>query len=65
MDDTALNRKARKTLGYSLTGELSEYEAQQVKREVGVLRAIHETRRLAPNAVIKRKGFELSIQVQV
>lgn len=65
LDDTAINRKARKALGLPLEGDLSRYEAQRVVQEAGVLRAIQETRRLAPSAVIKRKGNTLSVQVQV
>jgi hypothetical protein len=65
LDDTALNRKARKNLGLAVEGSLDSYEAQRVKQEVGVLKAIAETRRLSPTAVIKRKGNKLSVQVEV
>ena len=65
VDDTAINRKARKNLGLAIDGDLDEYDARRVKQEAGVLRAIQETRRLNPRAVIKRKGNQLSVQVEV
>ena len=65
VDDTALNRKARKNLRLPIDGTLSSYDAQRVTREAGVLKAIAETRRLSPTAVIKRKGNKLSVQVEV
>ena len=65
VDDNALNRRARKALGLPASGDLEEYDAGRVRAEVGVLRAIQETRRLAPSAIITRKGSQLTVQVQV
>ena len=65
IEDSALNRKARRNLNLPETGEIERGYVPLIKREVAVLRAIKETRRLAPDAVIKRNGFELSVQVSV
>ena len=65
LDDTAINRKARRNLGLAEEGALSEYNARRVTQEAGVLRAIAETRRLAPTAVIKRRGNQITVQVEV
>ena len=65
VDDTAINRKARKNLGLPIDGTLNEYDAQRVVREAGVIKGMQEVRRLSPTAVIKRKGDKLTVQVEV
>jgi hypothetical protein len=70
VDDNALTRKARKNLhrqnsSLPLTGEVTQAQASLIDREVGVLKAIAETQLLVPDAMIQRKGFQLTVTVQV
>ena len=65
LDDTAINRKARKALGLAVDGDLSEYDAYRVQQEASVLRSIEETRRLVPDAIIQRRGQKLTVRVMV
>lgn len=65
LDDTALNRRAREALGLPLEGALSPRDAARVRTEAGVLKAIAEVKRQAPTAIIRRRGNELQVQVNV
>jgi hypothetical protein len=63
LEDDVWNRKARKNLGLPLEGSLSALNAQRVTREASVLKTIATTKRLAPNAVIRRKGNKIKVTV--
>lgn len=63
LDDTAVNRKARKKLGLPEEGPLSRSDAARVKVEAGVLQTMATMRRLDPTAVIRRKGNTLTVSV--
>ena len=65
LDNSAINRKARKALGLPLEGDLSAYDARRVGVEAKILTSLAAVRRLQPSAVIKRKGDKLTVQVQV
>lgn len=64
LDDTEINRRARKALGLAETGSLSETDAKAVRIEAGVLTAMAKVRKLNPTALIRRKGNELTVSVQ-
>lgn len=65
LDDTVLNRKARRALGLPVTGQLSVEDANRVTQEAGVIKTMAEVQQLAPSAFVKRKGNRLTVQVQV
>ena len=64
LEDSALNRKARKNLGLTLTGSLTEVQAKRVMREAATLKGMEAARRLDPRAIVRRKGNKLTITVQ-
>lgn len=57
----------RNVVGWREKGYATALEAAQaIKREAGVLRTIAETRRLQPDAIIRRKGADkLTVTVMV
>jgi len=65
LDDTHINRKARKALGLKAEGPLTRYDAARVVREAKVLTAIAKVRAMQPTAIIKRKGDKLTVKVSI
>ena len=63
IEDTAINRKARKKLGLPLEGTLSQAAAALVRVEAGVLKTSALLRIQAPGAVVMRKGNVLTVTV--
>ena len=64
LEDTAINRAARKALGLPLEGSLTQAAARMVGTEAGVIKAKRAIRRLQPTAVIRRVGNQLKVSVQ-
>jgi len=64
LEDTSVNRRARKKLGLAEEGPLDFYVAQRVRREAGIIKAYDAIRRLQPTAVIRRTGDKLQVTVQ-
>lgn len=64
-NDDVFIQRARKVLGLPADGPLTTWDAEAVKIEAGVLKAMAETRRLAPNAVIRRVGNTLTVNTRV
>jgi len=64
LDDTAINRRARKKLGLSEEGNLSSSDARRVRQEAAVLKAQDSVRKLDPRAIVRRKGNKLVVTVQ-
>lgn len=69
IDDTELNRRARKKLGLAETGDLSWSDARRVKTEAALLKAEDTVRRADRTALVRRvknpNGTEkLSVTVQ-
>jgi len=65
IEDTLINRKARKALGLKEDGPLTTREAALVRNEVAVLTSIAKVKRLQPTAIITRKGNKLTVKVSV
>ena len=65
LDDSEINRAAREELELPLTGDLDSVDVRRVKVEAGVIKARREIRRIAPNAVIRRVGNKLTVNVTV
>lgn len=63
LEDTTINRRARKKLGLAEEGTLSYEETRRVKVEAAVMKTTDALRRLSPTAVIRRKGNELTVTV--
>ncbi len=63
MEDTSINRRARKKLGLPVEGPLSAYNTRRVKVEAGVIKSMDSMRKLVPGAVIRRKGNKLTVSV--
>jgi len=63
LDDTDLNRRARKRLGLPETGPLTPEEAAKVRQEAGLLKAQDTVRRLDPRAIVRRKAGKLIVTV--
>ena len=64
LDDTAINRRARKALGFPVEGDLTESQVRRVKVEAGVIKARDAILLKYPTAVVRRKGNELQVQIQ-
>jgi hypothetical protein len=65
IEDSAINRRARRALGLSEEGYLSSYDIRRVKQEAGVIKARDQILKLNPKALIKRRGNELEVSVMV
>lgn len=65
LEDTAVNREARRRLGLPETGSLAASLADRVRVEAGLLRATSAIRRLNPTAVIRRQGDKLQVSVNL
>lgn len=65
LDDNTINRRARKALGLSLEGDLTQSDINRVKIESGIIKARDQILRMNPKAVIIRKKNELHVSVQV
>ncbi len=65
IEDTTVNRRARKKLGLPAEGGLSAYDARRVKVEAGVLKAQVAVQRISPGAVVRRTGNKLTISVGI
>lgn len=63
LEDTSINRRARKKLGLPAKGRLSTYDARRVKIEAGVMKTQAAIQQLSPGAVIRRTGNKLTISV--
>ena len=63
LDDTALNRLARKKLGLPETGRLDRYDADRVKIEAGFIKAKRAVLRADPTAIVTRKGNKLKVTI--
>ena len=65
LDDTQLNRRARIALGLNPEGPLGETYIRQVRVEAGIIKAQDQLRRLAPTAMVRRNGTELTVSVNL
>ena len=65
LDNNEVNRQARKKLGLKEEGPLTELEAGKVRVEAGVIRTLAVMQRLAPTAVVRRDGDELTVTVNI
>lgn len=65
IEDSAINREARKKLGLPLEGGLTTTQIRQVRVEAGVIKAKRQILKLQPTATIIRKGNELEVTVMV
>ena len=63
LEDSVINREARKKLGLPLEGSLTQSQAGRVKVEAGIIRTRSLLVRMAPGAMIRRDGDKLTVTV--